>query len=323
MARFRAGMLAPKAVPPPPMMAVLAPVLPVGPQWTYEVKWDGYRTLAVKIGRDVRLFSRKTKDVTQQYPLVEEAVARLPAAYAILDGEIVAVDPQGRPSFQALHHRSSAVTALYAFDLLHLNDRDYLGEPLELRRRMLSALVSGSQVLLSEPLPGTPDQIERVLRSLQLEGVVAKRRDSRYEAGKRSRAWVKVKFARRQEFVVGGYTPTDRGFDALLVGYYSDEGALLFAGRVRSGFTPRTRADVFARLKRPVSQCPFVNLPTARKRHWGEGITKEAMPSVRWVRPAMVVDVSFTEWTRDGSLRHPAFVGVREDKASSEVRRES
>jgi bifunctional non-homologous end joining protein LigD len=189
------------------MLATSAIRLPDGDHWSYEVKWDGYRTLAIKQGPRVKLLSRNLKDATRQYSAVAREVARLQAESVILDGEVVAVDEQGRPSFQALHHQSAHSLVYYAFDLLHLDGRDLTATPLDERRDLLARVLNGSRMLRSEPLPGTPAQIEKAVRELQLEGVVAKRNASRYEPGKRSRSWVKVKFNLRQEFVVGGVKP--------------------------------------------------------------------------------------------------------------------
>jgi bifunctional non-homologous end joining protein LigD len=307
---------------PQPMMAVSAAVLPIGDRWSYEVKWDGYRTLAQKDGPRVQLWSRNLKEVTRQYPAVARAAATVHADSALIDGEIVALDENGRPSFQALHHQAARAVVFYAFDLLHLNGRDLTGATLDERRDLLTPVVGGTPLLHSEPLPGTPKQIERAVRQLRLEGVVAKRRDSRYEAGRRSDAWVKVKFSRRQEFVVGGYKPAGASFDSLLVGYY-ERRKLYYAGKVRAGLTPHLRAALFGRL-RPLAtaRCPFVNLPSNRSSHWGEGVTVEDMETLCWVKPSFVVEIAFTEWTRDGNLRHASFVDVRDDKPASEVRRE-
>jgi bifunctional non-homologous end joining protein LigD len=308
------------------MLATSASQLPEGDGWSYEVKWDGYRTLAEKTGNSVRLISRNLKNVTRQYPGVAAAIARLGTESVLLDGEIVALDEQGRPSFQDLHHGPSpgARIAYYAFDALRIHGRDLMKRPLDERRKVLQDVVAGSSVHLSEPLPGRPRQIERAIRELGLEGVVAKRRDSVYTPGLRSRAWVKVRFSTRQELVVGGYKPGGDGFDSILVGYF-DRRRLLYAGKVRAGFTSKLRADVFKRL-RPLETdaCAFANLPNSggRRSHWGEGITEEEMTTIRWVRPEIVVEVSFVEWTRDGSLRHSAFVGLRDDKKARAVRRE-
>jgi len=310
--------------PVKPMMATAAASLPRGDPWSYEVKWDGYRAQIVKNGASVVLASRNLKDITGQFRQVAAAALALPARSALIDGEVVAVDAQGHPSFQALHHWATEGLSIvfYAFDLLHLNGRDLLRVPLDDRRGSLRSAVAGSGLLLSEPLPGTPDEIVAAVRRLGLEGIVAKRSRSLYEPGRRSDAWIKVRFALHQEFVVGGYKPAPSGFDSLVIGYY-DAARLLSAGKVRSGFTSASRARVFERLRPIVAKrCPFANLPTTRSSHWGEGITAEEMRELVWVKPQLVAEVSFTEWTRDGSLRHASFVGVRDDKLAREVRRE-
>jgi bifunctional non-homologous end joining protein LigD len=313
------------------MMATAASVLPAGAEWTYEVKWDGYRAEAVKRGATVTLASRNLKNITKQYPSVVAAAAGIRARDAVLDGEIVALDAEGRPSFQALHHAQTEGVAIvyYAFDLLHVDGRDLVREPLEARRAALREVLAGSAVLLSDALPGARDRIVQAVQAMGLEGVVAKRRRSSYAVGRRSDAWIKVRFSKRQELVIGGFKPAGSDFDSLVVGYYaldneridrqrvraarSDEGraqalrrTLLSAGKVRNGFTPALRA----------------NLPSSKSSHWGEGITAEEMTQLRWVKPMLVAEISFTEWTRDGSLRHAAFVALRDDKNPEEVRRE-
>ena len=184
-------------------------------------------------------------------------------------------------------------------------------------------MLRGSRVLLSEALPGSPERIEEAVRSLNMEGVVAKRRRSVYEAGKRSKSWLKVEFNRRQEFVVGGFKPATTGFESLVVGYYKGR-HLHFAGTVRAGFTTHDRVAIF-RLIAPLqtTDCPFVDLPSNRAGHWGEGVTPEDMTKLRWVTPNVVVEVSFVEWTLEGAFRHSEFVGRRADKKARDVRRES
>jgi len=309
------------------MLATPATTLPTGPRWSYEVKWDGYRTLAMKTGSVVRLLSRNLKDATAQYPAIAKTIGALEAHDAILDGELVALDAGGRPSFQALQHRlkQQHTIAYYVFDVLEMNGESTAHRTLEARRSMLDELGLEPPLLRSDPLPGTAEQVAATVRRFGLEGVVAKRVDSRYEAGKRSAAWVKVKFANRQEFVVGGFKPAASGFDSLLVGYY-DGRKLHYAGKVRAGMTPAVRADLSRRLAALIFRdCPFVNLPnsSARKSRWGEGITAEEMRQLRWTTPALVVEVSFTEWTTEGNLRHAAFAGIRDDKRARDVRRET
>jgi bifunctional non-homologous end joining protein LigD len=304
------------------MLATAAGDLPVGRDWTYEVKWDGYRTLAAKTGPRVTLWSRNLKDATAQYASVARSIARLPADTLLLDGEIVALDEDGRPSFQALHHQSAHTLVYYAFDALHCDGRDLMKAPLDQRRAVLAPLLKGTTVLNSDPLPGTAAQIEQAVRGLQLEGVVAKRRASLYEPGRRSASWIKVKFNRRQEFVIGGFKPGAVDLESLVVGYYEGK-KLLFAGRVRAGLTPHSRAAIFRKIGADqVSRCPFADLPSTRSGHWGEGVTAEDMKKLRWVKPRVVVEVSFVEWTRDGALRHSEFVAVRDDKRATDVHRD-
>lgn len=305
-----------------PMLATAAGELPAGSDWTYEVKWDGYRTLAAKNGPRVTLWSRNLKDATAQYASVARSISKLPADTLLLDGEIVALDEDGRPSFQALHHQSAHTLVYYAFDALHFDGRDLMKTPLDQRRAVLAPLLKGTAVLNSDPLPGTAAQIEQAVRGLQLEGVVAKRRVSLYEPGRRSAAWIKVKFNRRQEFVVGGFKPAAADLESLVVGYYEGK-KLLFAGRVRAGLTSHSRAAIFRKIAPDqVSRCPFADLPSTRSGHWGEGVTAEDMNKLRWVNPRVVVEVSFVEWTRDGALRHSEFVAVRDDKRAADVRRD-
>jgi bifunctional non-homologous end joining protein LigD len=223
---------------------------------------------------------------------------------------------------------TKGLTLIYvAFDTLTVGDESLVRQPLSARRARLRAVLADASptVMLSEPLPGSPEQIETEIRKLGLEGVVAKRSDSLYSAGQRSDAWVKVKFSPRQEFVVGGYKPGASGFESLVIGYYDGDQKLRYAAKLRSGFTPHTRADLFRRLAaQPVRRCPFADLPNSAGRgHWSQGVTAEDMTKLRWVKPTVVLDAAFVEWTRDGLLRHPKFIGVREDKKAGAVVRES
>jgi DNA ligase D-like protein (predicted ligase) len=305
------------------MTATVVPALPEGPDWMYEVKLDGYRALLIKHEGRVRVQSRRDKPLA--YPEVEAAAAQLKGGSVVLDGEIVALDQHGRPSFQALQHRGAHpghAVVFYAFDVLHFNGEDLTGLPLEQRRAYLPRIVKGSGILISQELPGTARQVAAAVQQLGLEGVIAKRRGSRYDA-QRSGAWVKLKLDKQQEFVVGGYRPGTHGVDALLVGYY--EGKMLkFAGKVRAGFTPYLRREVFAQLVDVHhAKCPFADLPNSKTSHWGAGVTAEEMGEMQWVRPTLVAQIRFVEWTADAHLRHAAFLGLRTDKYAREIVRET
>ena len=192
------------------MAAQVVKRLPEGDDWIYELKFDGYRALIIKDKQRVELRSRKNKDLTGMYPGIAAAGLRLNADQAVVDGEIVALDAQGRPSFQALQHRGSHPghqIVFYAFDLLHLDGKDLTGQPLLKRRARLARVLEGSGLLPSEELPGTAAAIVEAVRGLGLEGVIAKRKDSLYEPGERSDAWQKLKLENQQEFVIGGYRP--------------------------------------------------------------------------------------------------------------------
>lgn len=194
---------------------------------------------------------------------------------------------------------------------------------LEQRRARLPEVVDKSGILLSTELRGTPQQVIEALTSLGLEGVIAKRRTSRYTPGERNASWRKLKLDRQQEFVVGGYRPGSHGIDALLVGYYEGK-SLRFAGKVRAGFTPLVRRQVHGQLAPlEIPECPFVDLPNSKTSHWGAGVTREEMAEMRWFKPKLVAQIRFVEWTAEGHLRHAAFLGLRIDKRARDVRRES
>jgi bifunctional non-homologous end joining protein LigD len=200
-----------------------------------------------------------------------------------------------------------------------------MGEPLVKRRAPLPEIIGqNSTIRFSRDLPGSVAAIVQTLRAAGIEGVVAKRRGSTYQPGERSSDWVKLKLEQQQELVIGGYRPQgSTGLDALLVGYYEGR-KLQFAAKVRAGFTPHIRREVIERLKPlAIATCPFANLPDARSGRWGGGITAEQMREMQWTRPELVAQIRFTEWTADNRLRHAAFLGLRFDKAASEVRREA
>jgi len=308
------------------MAARLVAKLPEGPEWLYELKLDGYRGLLIKDGSQVRLRSRKDKDLAKSYPTIHAAGRNIQAQQVVLDGEIMVLDEHGRSSFNAMQHRGRGdprhQIVFYAFDVLHLDGRDITQDPLHRRRAELPRLLDGAVLRVSQELPGTAADVLAAVQSMGLEGVVAKRRDSQYVPGERSTAWVKLKLQHQQELVVGGYRPEgSTSIDALVVGYYSGS-ELRYAGKVRAGFVPHSRRDLHSRLK-PLSieTCPFSDLPTSRSQ-WGGGITASEMREFQWVRPVLVVQIRFAEWTPDGRLREAAFLGIRLDKLASDVVRE-
>jgi bifunctional non-homologous end joining protein LigD len=297
---------------------------PEGPEWSYELKLDGYRGLIIRNGTSIQIRSRNDKALP--YAAVVAAGRRVQAEQAVIDGEIVAVDAQGRPSFQALQHRGTHPThtiVFYAFDILHLNGEDTTALPLKERRAKLAHVIEKSGLLLSLELPGSVLDIVKTVRAMQLEGVVAKRKDSVYEAGERSGSWQKLKLERQQEFVIGGFRPAgDNSVDALLVGYFDDQ-KLRFAAKVRAGLVPHVRRELARQLKRlQLKHCPFTDLPTEGSSRWGGGVSAEDMREMIWTKPELVAQIRFVEWTAENRLRHSQFMGLRPDKAAKDVRRE-
>jgi bifunctional non-homologous end joining protein LigD len=295
-------------------------------KWEYELKLDGYRAIAFKTGGKVHLRSRNDNDFSTRYPAVVLGLANLPNDTAI-DGEVVALDQNGRPSFNALQNFSSSTSTIvyYVFDVIVLAGRDLARETLTVRRELLERRVVPT---LKEPVRYT-GELDANLRDLihavkaqGFEGLVAKRRNSRYEPGLRSGAWMKMRINRGQELVIGGYTIGTRAFDALIIGYYEGD-RLIYASRTRNGFTPALRQQLFKKFRTlEIPDCPFANLPEARSGRWGVGLTKEKMADCRWLKPVLVGQFEFVEWTEDKHLRHTKFIGLRDDKPARDVRRE-
>src|SRR5919108_1552670 len=306
-----------------PMLAATASETPkASVDWIYEIKLDGYRCLAGRDSSGAKLWSRRGNLFTRDFPNIARACASLPDD-TLIDGEIVALDAQGQVSFNLLQHRRSGASAIrfYAFDLLIYRGRSLLGVELSKRRHLLTQVLAplGEALQLSESFEVETAELVRVAKELGLEGIVAKNKRSRYEPGKRSGAWIKYKVNRGQEFVIGGYTQGNP-FDAVIVGYYHD-GKLIFASKVRNGFVPRVRRELASRLK-PLEMdlCPFANLPERKRTPWA--LTQEEMKKCVWLRPKLVAEIEFTEWTPDGHLRSASFAGVREDKKPEDVVRE-
>jgi len=306
------------------MLPTLVAAVPAGPGWLFELKWDGMRVLAVRHHGRVRLWSRSGRDVTGPYPEVADAVAGLGGGDLALDAEVVALDDAGRPSFPLLQRRmhltrgiaakaAAVPVTAYVFDCLVLAGRDRRDLPLLARKALVRRLLPRAGVLrYCDHVQGRGQVFFAAACAAGLEGMVAKRADAPYRGGRR-REWLKIKCQARQEFVIGGWTDpqgTRPYLGALHVGVY-DHGALVYVGRVGSGFDVAGLRDLHAWLRtlaaerRPFTRGP---LPRGRGHHW--------------VRPALVCEARFTEWTPDGSIRHPIFLGLRPDRDPAQVRRE-
>jgi bifunctional non-homologous end joining protein LigD len=301
-----------------PMLATLAQELPGGNGWVFEVKWDGYRAISYLRGSEARLVSRNGNDLSERFPGVARALASaVKTPDCVLDGEVCALDENGRSSFSAMQ-RGDGTIVYYVFDLLELEGKPLIDLPLEERRETLAGLLDrrNRTVLLSETFDDGPGLLEAAAAQ-RLEGVIAKKLGSRYEPGRRSRNWLKVKTHGRQEFIIAGYT---RGkgrrsgtLGSLILAVNRGQG-LEYVGNCGTGFTEKEIDELLERLRPLVRKTsPFGYVPK--------------MPKVRrddivWVEPKLVCEVEFAEWTHDGRLRAPSFQGLRDDKSAEEVRRE-
>ncbi|MDB6150352.1 MAG: putative ATP-dependent ligase [Chthoniobacter sp.] len=322
--RAKSRTVAPRFIEPMQCKAVT--ILPAEANWTFEMKFDGYRCIAVKHGAELTLFSRNEKILNDRFPKVVEALLAIDADF-VLDGEIVALDEQSKPSFQLLQNTLSRAlpTYLYAFDLLNANGVALHTKTIEQRREhLIELLAQAADPLRMSPLLQAPgDKVLKAVQKLGLEGVVGKRNGSLYEPGERSGAWIKLRTNREQEFVIGGYVPGAHGFDSLLVGLYESR-RLIFVAKVKNGFVRRIRDEIFPPLKQLTARtCPFTNLPERKASRWGESLTAEKMKECRWVKPKLVCQVAFLEWTDAGHLRHCTFLAMRSDKDPRQVVRET
>jgi bifunctional non-homologous end joining protein LigD len=303
-----------------PMLATLAKDVPTGPQWLFEVKWDGYRAIADVYGGDATLTSRNGNDLTERFRSVATALERaLKTPDCVLDGEVCALDEEGRATFSAMQQGKEGTRYVFvAFDLLELEGEPLLDRPLTERRDRLAALVDRRQrvVQLSEAFDDGP-ALYGAAQEQRFEGIMAKKLDSRYFPGRRSREWLKIKTHGRQEFVIAGYT---RGqgrrsgrVGSLILGYWQGD-ELVYAGNVGTGFTDQEIDRLLSKL-RPLERKdpPFRTVPKMPK------VRKDA---IVWVEPKLVAEVEFVEWTHDGRLRAPSYQGLREDKSAGEIRRE-
>lgn len=299
-------------------------------QWAYEMKWDGVRAIGIVSRGAIRLTSRNDNDLTASYPEIAALGRQLAGTDAVLDGEIVAFDDRGRPSFAALQQRmhvadgkrarllsGTAPVSYLVFDLLELDGSSLLDLPYVQRREILESLhLAGAHWDTPPAFEGAGAEAVRASVEGGLEGVVAKRRTSPYQPGKRTGDWLKIKNIRTQEVVIVGWKPGEgrrSGSVGSLILAVNDEHGLRYAGNVGTGFTEATLADLQARLGAiGQQQCPLRTEPA-----------RSAVGSTRWVAPQLVGEVAFSEWTQDGRMRHPSWRGLRPDKAPSDVRVES
>jgi bifunctional non-homologous end joining protein LigD len=303
-----------------PMLATLARDVPAGKDWLYEVKWDGYRAICALRGGEATLTSRNGNDLTERFQSAAKALERsLKTPDCVLDGEVCAVDEDGRATFSAMQQGKPGTTYIYvAFDVLEVEGEPLIDLPLTERQQRLAKLVDrrNRTVQLSAVFDDGPALYEAA-RQQQFEGIMAKKRDSRYQPGRRTAEWLKIKTHGRQEFVIAGYT---RGqgrrsgrFGSLILGYFKD-GDFAYAGNVGTGFTDAEIDKLLAKLK-PLErkQPPFDEVPRMPK------VRRDA---IVWVEPKLVAEVEFAEWTHDGRLRAPSYQGLREDKPADAVERE-
>lgn len=302
------------------MLATLGEVPHNEAGWQYEFKWDGVRALAFVEGGSVRYVSRNGNDLTASVPELASLADHLDGATtAVLDGELIALDDRGRPSFQLLQqrHHEPVPVSYVAFDLLYLNGRMTTDLPYAERRLILEDLVAeDGRFRVSPRFDGPGADLLAISRAQGLEGIVAKRMSSPYRTGKRSAEWLKLKNVRTQEVVVGGWT-SGQGTRASRIGSLllgvPDESGLRYVGQVGTGFSEATLLELAGRLG-PLARdsSPFSN-----------PVPRQYAKGAHYVDPVLVGEVAFAEWTTDGRLRHPAWRGLREDKAPAEVRRES
>ncbi|HET6880498.1 MAG TPA: DNA ligase D [Pirellulales bacterium] len=303
-------------------LATLVKKPPEGPQWRHEIKFDGYRILCRLEGGKVRLITRGDQDWTSKMTTIAAAAAELPAESAILDGEVVALLPNGLSSFQALQNAFQAnrqrELVYFAFDLVYLDGHDLRSAPLETRKAVLAELLghntSHGVIRYAEDIDGDGEKFFAEACRMGLEGIISKRRDRPYLGG-RGYDWVKIKCVRREEFVIGGFTDPEgarHGLGALLVGYHQGDGGLVYAGKVGTGFNDRLLVELRKRLNGLAQhESPFVDFPARLKPR-----------KAHWVKPQLVGQVEFSSWTDDGRLRHPSFQGLREDKPAASITRD-
>lgn len=319
----------PTKVSPPawvkPELAALVKAAPEGADWLHEMKLDGYRMHARLDAGRVQILTRRGNDWTQKYPSVAKAIATLPARSAYLDGELCGVGPEGRTAFNLIQNsmeHGDAALVFFLFDLLFLDGKDLTGLPLIERKEKLKKLLAGapSSIRFNDHQIGHGPAIHKVACEHRLEGIVSKRVDGRYEPDRRS--WLKIKCLNREEFVVVGWSDPEGSrhrIGALLLGYYTQDGKLIYAGRVGTGMPVAELERLYGRLEPLAIPKMLLAEPPPRGGRFGSPLV---LSRVHWVRPEMVVEVSYVEMTPDGLLRHVSYQGEREDKLAIDVRRD-
>jgi bifunctional non-homologous end joining protein LigD len=303
-----------------PQLATLVPEAPSGDGWVHELKFDGYRMVCHLQRGKTRFWSRNQKDWTAKFPNLSKALRDLPVTAAILDGEVVVVDKAGRSSFQKLQQSMKGGAATFVFqifDLIYLDGYNLTRVPLKERKALLEELLAGvdakGPLRYSDHVVGDGDRFFKQACAYGIEGIVSKLADSVYEST-RTRSWLKVKCTKRQEFVITGYTPSKKdfpGFGSLILGVY-EKGKLVYSGRVGTGFSIKQRLELQKKLDRIAQPAmPFATKPK-----------DPGLRDAHWAKPQLVGEVEFTEWTEEGSIRHPSFQGLREDKKAKDVVRE-
>ncbi len=313
------------------MKAKLVEKPPATGDWIYELKFDGIRLIGVKRGEKVLLLSRNQNELAERFPEIVKAIETFSARECVIDGEVVALDEEGRSSFQLLQAREmegrKTPVYFYAFDLLQLDGKSLVSLPLEARKNVLEKLCADARppIRYSGAIGGDAKRLLEEVERRGLEGIIGKQRNSVYEPGRRSGAWIKLKCVNEQEFVIGGYTPPQgsrKYFGAILVGYYENK-KLVFAGKVGTGFTVKSLSTLYKKFQKEArDDCPFVDLPSKQNGQWIQDITPSMMRKMHWINPVFVCEIKFAEWTRDKKLRAPVFLGLREDKKPSDVVRE-
>ena len=307
-----------------PQLATLVKDPPPGDEWFHELKFDGYRMLCHLHRGKARFWSRNGKDWTEKFPTLAQALKTFPVTTAILDGEVVVVDSAGRSSFQKLQQsmggggqEGAPAFVFEIFDLIYLDGYSLSQTPLRDRKQVLEKLLASAKakgsLRYSDHVEGNGLRFFKQACDYGIEGIVSKLADSPYEST-RNRNWLKTKCIKRQEFVIAGYTPSKKGFPgfgALVLGVY-DKGKLVYSGRVGTGFSIKQRLELQKKLDRiSQSSMPFAVKPK-----------DPGLREAHWAKPQLVAEVEFAEWTADGSIRHPSFQGLREDKKPTEVVRE-